>query len=307
MNVDVIIVGAGCAGLSSAIYCGRADLKTLVFSGSFSDKGGLLVKTSIVENFPGFPDGILGYDLVHNMELQAVKYGAVVLDRTVVSIQKNENLFEIKDEKGEIYISKTVIIATGSKPNKLHLEGEDRLWSRGISSCSVCDGALFKKKKIVVVGGGDSSIEEATFLTKFSNVILIHRRDKFRASAAMQKKLFSNPKISIIYDTEIVRLIGEDKLEKIEIQNVKTGERKEIEVDGLFYGLGLTPNTSLFKDLVEMKDGYIKQFNESTATSVPGLFSAGDCSDYKYRQAGTAAAEGIKSALDANLYIETNF
>jgi thioredoxin reductase (NADPH) len=306
MELDVIIIGAGCAGLSAGIYCGRAEMKTKIFSGEFSDKGGLLVKTSIVENFPGFPDGIMGFDLVHNIELQAIKYGAEIVDRTVVSLEKRDQLFEVMDNKGEVYTSKAVIIATGSKPNKLHLPDEDRLWSKGISSCSVCDGACYKKKKIAVVGGGDSCLEQALFLTKFSNVTLIHRRDKFRASAVMQKRLFANPKISIIYDTEIVRLIGEEKMQKIEIRNVKTGETKELEVDGLFYGLGLTPNTSLFKDLVQMKDGYITQF-DGTATSVPGIFSAGDCSDNKYRQAGTASAEGIKSALDAISYIEINF
>jgi thioredoxin reductase (NADPH) len=304
--MDVIIIGAGCAGLSAGIYCGRAELETTIFAGDLSDKGGLLVKTSVVENYPGFPEGINGYDLIHNMELQAVKYGASIIDRIIVSIEKQGNVFELKDNKDDIYMSKVVIIATGSKPNKLYLPDEDRLWGMGISSCAVCDGSLFKKKKIIVVGGGDSAMEEALFLTKFSNVTLIHRRDKFRASAVMQKRLFANPKITIIFDSEIIRLIGKDKMEKVEIQNLKTGEKQELEVDGLFYGLGLKPNTSIFQGFLEMKDGYILQF-EDTATSVPGIFSAGDCSDEKFRQAVVAAWEGSKAALDAISYIETNF
>lgn len=300
--MDVAIIGAGCAGLSAAIYCSRADLKVTIFSGDLSDKGGLLVKTSVVENYPGFPDGIIGYDLIHNMELQAKKYGATVIDRKIVNIKKEDN-FILTDDVSNVYGAKCIIIATGSKPNKLYLPNEDKLWGKGISSCCVCDGFLYKKKKIVVCGGGDSALEEALFLTKFSNVTLIHRRDKFRASAVMQKRLFSNPKITIIYDSEIIELIGDTILEAIIVKNLKTDKEEKMKVDGLFYGLGLKPNTSLFTDLLEMENGYIKQFS-NTATSISGIYSAGDVSDEKYRQAVVACGEGCKAALDAISYIE---
>ena len=307
MSNKVIIIGGGCAGLSAAIYCARAELKPLLFAGNFEDKGGLLMKTSIVENYPGFENGILGSDLIDNMEHQAIKYGTEIIDKDVVRVNFSGESFIIEDDDGQYHSTQTVIIATGSKPNKLGLENENNLWSNGISSCAVCDGALYKNKKIVVVGGGDSALEEASFLTKFSDVILIHRRDTFRASKIMQKRVLENPKIKIVYDTVISKLNGEKCLESIITKNIKTNEETELKVDGLFYGLGLTPNTYLFKDILELdEEGYIIKkpiHNLETMTSIKGVFVAGDSNDKIYRQAVVAAGDGCKAALDVNNYL----
>lgn len=302
----VIIIGAGCAGLTAALYTARAELNPIVFAGNLEDKGGLLMKTSVVENFPGFPSGILGHELIQKMEDQAVEHGAIIIDKDIIKIDIGDKQFIITDDEGNIHYTQTVIIATGSKPNKLGLAREDEFWSNGISSCAVCDGALYKNKKIIVVGGGDSALEEALFLTKFSEVTLIHRRDTFRASKIMQTRVFDNPKINILYNTVIQELKGDDKLKSIIIKNIKTDEIREISVDGLFYGLGLKPNTMLFKNLVEMdEEGYIQKFDQfyETSTSLNGVFVAGDANDKKYRQAIVASGDGCKAALDVNNYL----
>ena len=308
----VIIIGAGCAGLGAAIYCARAEMEPLIFAGNYEDKGGLLVKTSVVENYPGFHDGILGFDLVNNMEEQAKKYGTTVINNDIVNVDFSSQPFKITDTDGKEYLSYSVIIATGSKPNKLGLYGESDLWGKGISSCAVCDGALYKNKKIIVVGGGDSAMEEALFLTKFSNVTLIHRRDKFRASSLMVKRVVDHPKITIIYNSIVAELCPKkdnSSIEKVKIQNVLTGEFTQLDVDGLFYGLGLTPNSHLFKGKVDTdEDGYIKKQNNhhfETLTSVNGVFVAGDVSDKIYRQAVVACGDGCKAALDANNYVNS--
>jgi thioredoxin reductase (NADPH) len=304
----VIIIGAGCAGLSAAIYCARAEFNPLVFAGDFEDKGGLLVKTSIVENYPGFPDGILGYDLVTQMEDQATKQGTRVINREIVRVDLSQRPFTLIDTSNQVYTTQSLIIATGSKPNKLGLPNEDTLWSHGISSCAVCDGALFKNKRIVVVGGGDSSLEEALFLTKFSQVTLIHRRDTFRASKVMQKRVLEHPKIRIIYNTVITELHGTHHLEAVTLRNVVTSETSKLLVDGLFYGLGLKPNTELFAGQLERdEDGYIRLVSSEyeTMTSVPGVFVAGDAQDKVYRQAVVAAGQGCKASLDVNAYLNS--
>lgn len=303
---DVIIIGAGCAGLTAAIYSGRASLKTLIFCDTLEDKGGLLVKTSIVENFPGFPDGILGFDLVSNMEKQAVNCGAIVRDTKVVSVDFSSQIKTLTDSDGEVFRAKSVIIATGSKPNRLGLPDEDKYWSKGISSCAVCDGALYKKKAIVVVGGGDSAMEEATFLTKFSDVTLIHRGNGFpKASVTMSTRVLSNPKIRIIYNSVLKSLHGNRNLESITIENVNTKETEEIKVDGLFYGLGLKPNTMLFPQSIHKdEDGYITCRGHTTETTQEGVFVAGDAHDKIYRQAIVAAGDGCKAALEAENYLD---
>lgn len=311
MVFNVAIIGAGCAGLTAAIYCARALLSPIVFAGDLENKGGLLSKTSIVENYPGFPDGINGYDLVENMEKQAVKYGATIVNSTVNDICFDNKYFNLVDDLGDAYLAKTVIICTGSKPNKLGLPDEDNLWSKGISSCAVCDGALYRGKKIIVVGGGDTAAEHSLFLTKFSDVTLIHRSEQFRASKIMQDRVKENPKIKIIYDTVIDELSGDEKLESITCRNIKTGKKFFMRVDGLFYGLGLKPETNIFKDYIETdQDGYIKRndFDEKykTMTSVQGIFVAGDCHDKKYKQAVTACSEGCKAALDVINYLSEN-
>lgn len=306
----LIIIGGGCAGLSAAVYAARADIKPLVFTGS-EDKGGLLMKTSIVENYPGYHDGILGFDLMINMESQAVKFGAEIIERIITKIEKLDNHFILTDNTNQQYEALAVIVATGSKPNKLYLEKENDLWSKGISSCAVCDGALYKNKSIVVVGGGDSAMEEALFLTKFSKVTLIHRRDTFRASKIMVDRVLKNERITIIYDTEVVKLYGDEKLTAIDYKNVKTGEITNLNVDGLFYGLGLKPNTEAFKGFIELdEDNYIlkshvSEHNEyETSTSVKGVFVAGDVCDKVYKQAIVAAGDGCKAALDVLNYLQ---
>ena len=303
-HCQVAIVGGGCGGLSAAIYAARADLKPLVFAGQFNDKGGMLSKTSIVENYPGFPEGIDGGELVLGMEIQATKYGAEIINRNVVLVEKDENktpTFHVTDDAGDTYIAQTVIIATGSTPNKLGIADEGKFWGFGISSCAVCDGALYRGKRIVVVGAGDSACEEALFLTKFSNVTIVHRLDTFRASAIMQKRVFQNPKINVIYNTQVTKLFGSKHLEAIELTNID-GTIEVVPVDGLFYGLGLTPNTGLFKHLVST-DGIIKKVHRSM-TSCPGIFVCGDVSDDIYRQAVVASGEGCKAALDAIAYLD---
>jgi thioredoxin reductase (NADPH) len=303
-HCNVAIIGAGCGGLTAAIYCARAELAPVVFTDQFDKKGGMLSKTSIVENYPGYPDGIDGGELIANMEAQAVKYGAEIIGQSIVSVDKepgDEIRFRLMDDAGTVYIAKAIIIATGSTPNKLGLPDEDRLWGFGISSCAVCDGALYKKKKIIVVGGGDSAIEESLFLTKFSDVILIHRRDTFRASTIMQKRLFSNPKINIMYNTQVTKLIGSKYLEAVELTN-NDGTKTVMEVDGLFYGLGLTPNVGLFKHLVEI-DRIIKKVNRNM-TSCEGIFVCGDVADEMYRQAVVAAGDGCIAALNVIEYLD---
>lgn len=306
MNHKVIIIGGGCAGLTAAIYCGRAELKPVLFADDLENKGGLLVKTSQVENFPSYPNGINGYDLVMNMETQAKTYGTRVINSRINKIDFNRRPFHLVDTDENEYYTESIIICTGSKPNKLGLKNENLFWANGISSCSVCDGALYKNRKIVVVGGGDSAFEHALFLTKFSNVILIHRRDTFRGSKVMQDRVFLNPKIKIMCNTTIKELKGNDKLESIVIENVKTGEIDNLEVDGLFYGLGLKPNNSIFKELDIDDDGYIiKKISHDfeTITSIPGVFVAGDVSDKLYRQAIVASGDGCRAALDVIKYL----
>lgn len=307
---NVVVIGGGCAGLSAAIYCARALLKPLVFAGNLENKGGLLVKTSIVENFPGYPDGINGFELISNMESQAVKYGAEIIDEEINKVDFKNKPYTLTCSNGITYQTHSVIICTGSSPNKLHLPNEDKFWSAGISSCAVCDGALYKDKSIMVVGGGDSAMEEALFLTKFSNVVLIHRREQFRASRIMQERVINHPKINIHYNTIIDKLDGDNKLKSVTLKNVISDKKITLDIDGLFYGLGLIPNSEVFQDMLEMNDdGYIIRFRDpekkyKTITSVEGVFVAGDVTDKRYKQAIVACGDGCKAALDAIQYLE---
>lgn len=309
MMLDVIIIGAGCAGLTAAIYCGRARLNTLVFAGDLENKGGLLMKTNIVENYPGFATGIDGYELMQNMEEQALNCGARIINETVLKVDFTGKPFVVHSESGK-YFSKTVIICTGSNPNKLGIDNEDKLWTKGISSCAVCDGSLYKNKKIMVIGGGDSALEEALFLTKFSNVTLVHRRNAFRASNIMIDRVISNDKIEIIYDSVVDKIIGSSKLSAVVLRNVLNDNLNTVPVDGLFYGLGSSPNTSIFRNQINMDDiGHIKRYRSvdgtyKTMTSIEGVFVAGDSCDKRYRQAIVACGEGCKSALDVEKYLE---
>ncbi|KKP37119.1 MAG: Thioredoxin-disulfide reductase [Candidatus Peregrinibacteria bacterium GW2011_GWA2_33_10] len=300
-----IIIGSGPAGLTAAIYLARADLRPLIIAGI--PYGGQLMGTTEIENFPGFENGILGPQLIQNMLSQAKRFGAEVVFENVKNINFQEKPFKINTNK-QTYESKTIVIATGAEPRKLGLEGEARLWGKGVSSCATCDGAFYREKIVAVAGGGDSAMEESNFLTKFAKkVYLIHRRDQFRASKIMADRAINNPKIEIIYNTEIKDVLGEDKVEKLLLYNNKTNENSQLPVDGFFLAIGHNPVTGLFKDQLEMKEnGYlIKKHN--THSSVEGVFIAGDVEDQRYRQAITAAADGCKAAIDCEKYLsETN-
>jgi thioredoxin reductase (NADPH) len=299
---DVVIIGSGPAGLTAAIYTGRARLKTLVIAGS--SWGGQLMLTSEVENYPGFHEGILGPDLMNNMLKQVQRFGAEVVFEDAESVDFSTRPFKTV-AGGAVYKSHAVIIATGASPSELGLESERRLKGKGVSNCAVCDGAFFKDKNVVVVGGGDSAMEEALFLTRFArNVKVIHRRDKLRATRILQERAFQNPKIEFTWNSVVEEILGEERVEGVRVKRVDTGEVSIIPCDGVFVSIGYRPNTELFKGWVEMDEkGYIVA-RDSTRTSVEGVFVAGEAKDYRYRQAITAAGEGCQAALDAIKYLE---
>lgn len=298
----LVIIGSGPAGFTAAIYAARADLDPVVYMGT--NYGGQLMLTSDVENFPGFPEPILGPDLMERMKAQAERLGVRLIQEDVVKVNFKTYPFKIYTFNSEVE-ALSVIIATGANPRRLNLESEMRLMGKGVSNCAVCDGFFFRGKRVAVVGGGDTAMEEATFLTKFaSSVQIIHRRNELRASAALQKEAFSNPKISFIWDSIVTEVLGKDRVEGVRLRNVRTGRETTIDIDGLFVAIGYDPNTKIFAGQLELDDkGYIKVWNE-TETSVPGVFAAGDVKDYKYRQAITAAADGCKAALDAERFLK---
>jgi thioredoxin reductase (NADPH) len=301
---DVVIVGSGPAGYTAALYAARANLDVLVFQGF--EVGGQLMLTSDVENYPGYRDGVMGPDMMDDFEAQAVRFGAKMRHENVERVDFSERPFKLWAEgEEEPVLAKSVIIATGAKAKWLGLAGESRLMGRGVSGCATCDGFFFKDKRVAVVGGGDTAMEEALFLTKFAaEVLLIHRRDEFRASKIMLERARKNPKIAFLTDTVIQDVLGEDSVEGIRTKNLKTEEEDDIEVEGFFAAIGHAPATGLFKDQVEMDEGgYILQ-KEHTMTSVPGVFAAGDVSDKRYRQAVTAAGDGSRAAIDAERWLE---
>lgn len=309
--MSVAIIGGGVAGLTACLYLARAGISPYHYVGD-ENQGGLLTKTSIVENYPGFPDGILGYDLIENMEKQCAEYPVKRYESKVLHVDHVGDVFTVHDSHGNAHTHKAIIIATGSTPRRLGLAGEDDLWAHGISSCAVCDGALYKRKKIVVVGGGDTACEEALFLTKFSDVTLIHRRGALRASKIMAQRVLNHPKITILWNHVVVELIdsvtsydgSKRVLIAVVIEDVNSHERKEMLVDGLFYGLGLVPNSFEFTNLVPMdSDGFIIKLPDSSKTCTPGVFVAGDVADRRYKQAITAAGSGCMAALDALEYL----
>lgn len=307
----VIIIGSGPAGLTAAIYTARANLAPLVIEGepsSTSDQpGGQLMLTTEVENFPGFPEGIMGPELMQRFREQAVRFGAEFITEKVTSVDfsKRPSTVSVREDK---YTADAVIVSTGAQSLMLGLEAETRLLGHGLSTCATCDGFFFRNHEIAVVGGGDSAVEEATFLTKFaSKVTLIHRRDTLRASKIMQDRAYDNPKIELMWDTVVEDLVGEDKLEGAIVRNVKTGETNQLDVTGLFVAIGHRPNTDLFKGVLDMDDnGYLVTLAGSTATNVPGVFACGDVQDHTYRQAITAAGSGCMAAIDAERWLENN-
>lgn len=299
---DIIIIGSGPAGLTAAIYAGRALVKTLVVAGRLS--GGQLMLTSGVENFPGFHDGIQGPELMQEMKKQAERFSVQLLEDDVESVDFSRRPFKVT-VGGSIHTSKTIIIATGSSAKWLGLLSEERLRGRGVSSCATCDGYFFRGKRVVVVGGGDTAVEEALFLTKYaSEVIVVHRRGELRASKIMQKRALSSEKIKFVWDSVIDDVLGKQGVEGVRLKNVKTSEQSIVPCDGVFVAIGFEPNTKIFGGQVLLDEkGYVIT-RGGTRASVDGVFVAGDVHDFRYRQAVTAAGEGCKAALDALAYIE---
>ena len=298
---DVIIIGSGPAGLTAAIYTTRADLKTLVISGV--KWGGQLMLTTEVENFPGFPEGIQGPDLMQNMRKQAERFGAEFVDDDFTSSDFSSKPFKVSVGE-KTYEGKSVIIATGADTKWLGVPGEQEKIGRGISSCAPCDGAFFRNKNVIVVGGGDSAMEEASVLTKFAtSVTLVHRKDSFKASEIMQKRVKENPKIKIMFNSEIIEVLGDARVEKVKIKNTQTGEISEMPIDGVFVAIGHIPNSKLFKDIDTDEAGFIK-VHEHFLTNKEGIFTAGDIHDAHYKQAITAAGFGCAAALEVQQWLE---
>jgi thioredoxin reductase (NADPH) len=300
---DVIIIGSGPAGYTAALYAARARLNPLVFEGSVTS-GGALMKTTDVENFPGFPDGVLGPDLMDAIRKQAERFGAELVpdDVTEVDLTATPKVVKVSDNE---YLARTVIIATGSGYRELDVPGEDLLSGHGVSWCATCDGFFFRDQDIVVVGGGDSAMEEATFLTRFAkSVTVIHRRDALRASKIMQDRAFANPKIKFAWDSEVAEILGADRVSGVRIRNVKTGAESTLAVTGVFVAIGHDPRSELFTGQLPMdQEGYLLVEPPSTRTSIDGVFAAGDVVDHTYRQAVTAAGTGCAAALDAERWL----
>jgi len=298
---DVIILGAGPAGMAAAIYTGRARLNTLVLEKGLP--GGQILLTDWVENYPGFPDGVVPFQLMDNFRKQAAKFGAKIETDKVKDVRRKDSLWLVLGNRGK-YQARAVIIATGSDYRKLGLEGEARLTGRGVSYCATCDGAFFKDKVIGVIGGGDNALTEALFLTKFCRLVkVIHRRDQFRAEKILQERVFKNSKIEVLWDSVIEKISGKDRLESITIMNVKDKSFSEIKLDGLFISIGMDPNTGFVKGLIDLnKLGQVK-VNKTMATSEPGIFAAGDVTDACPEQMATAVGTGVAAALAVDEYL----
>ena len=300
---DVIVIGSGPAGYTAALYAARANLAPLVLKGL--DAGGQLMLTTDVENYPGFADGILGPELMDQMEKQASRFGAEILPVHVTGVDLSSRPFVV-EAGDQTWRGHTIIVATGATARWLDVPGEEKLRGRGVSACATCDGFFFRDRELVVVGGGDTAMEEATFLTKFaSKVTIVHRRGEFRASRIMAERALSNPKIEVIWNTVVDEVLGDDAVTGVKLRHIESGETSELRTDGVFMAIGHDPNTSLFRGVLDLDDeGYLKVQEPRTATNVEGVFAAGDVTDRIYRQAVTAAGQGCKAAIDAERYLE---
>jgi thioredoxin reductase (NADPH) len=305
---DVVILGSGPAGLTAAVYAARANLKPLVVEGVVEGgpTGGQLTLTTDVENFPGFPEGIMGPELILNMRQQAERFGTTFLTEDVTRAALDVHPFRLETASGAELRTRALVVATGAKPRRLDVPGEDALWGSGVSACATCDGFFFREKHVVVVGGGDSAMEEATFLTKFaSKVTVIHRREELRASAIMVDRARRNDRIEFVLNAQVVEVRGADgKVSGLLLEDTVTGERSEFACDGLFLAIGHIPNTSLFDGVLDTDgEGYLVVAEPSTRTNVAGVFACGDVMDHTYRQAITAAGTGCRAAIDAERWL----
>ncbi len=308
IKCKLLIIGSGPAGYTAAIYAARANLEPVLFEGFYSGPaGGQLMTTTEVENYPGFPDGVTGPDLVERFRQQALRFGTTILSEDVEDVELKSFPFIIKGRKTH-YQAQSVIIATGAMAKRLEIPGagEGEFWQKGVTACAVCDGAapIFRNKPLFVIGGGDSAVEEATFLTKFgSRVYIVHRRDKLRASKIMQERALNHPKIEILWDSEVINVAGDNIVKTVTIKNLKTNQEQEHAAGGLFFAIGHTPNTAFLKGQLEVHpNGYIKVI-KGTQTSIDGVFAAGDVQDFEYRQAITAAGSGCMASLDAEKWL----
>ena len=304
---ELIIIGSGPAGYTAAIYAARAALNPVVFEGAL-DSGGALMNTTDVENFPGFPDGVMGPDLMGQMRAQAERFGAGLITDDVEAVDLTGEVKKVTDSAGKVWEARAVILAMGSGYRKLGVDGEERLSGRGVSWCATCDGAFFRDKPIAVIGGGDSAVEEATFLTRFgSRVTLVHRRDELRASKAMASRAEKDPKLDFAWNSVVESINGDARVESVTLRDTVTGETRSLEVSGVFVAIGHDPRSALVKGQVELDGaGYVKVLADSQATNLPGVFACGDLVDHTYRQAITAAGSGCRAALDAERWLAAN-
>ena len=301
-----LILGSGPAGYTAAIYAARANLEPILLAGN--QPGGQLTITNDVENYPGYPNGIMGPEMMQHFRDQAARFGTVIKDVMATKVDMSERPFTVEDQDGEVYKAETLIISTGASALYLGLENETKLQGRGVSACATCDGFFFKNKHVYVVGGGDTACEEATFLTKYaSKVSMVVRRDQMRASKIMQDRALNHDKIEVIWETQVTDVLGVDegRVTGLELTHTKTGDKRTVDADGLFLAIGHKPNTELFDGVLDMDDvGYLKAQPGKTAMNIPGVFAAGDCQDSYYRQAVTAAGTGCMAAIEAERWLE---
>jgi thioredoxin reductase (NADPH) len=300
---NVVIIGTGPAGLTAALYAARANLEPLVFQGL--EPGGQLVTTTDVENYPGYPDGVLGPEMMQDFEKQAARFGAEIRHGSVTAVELSERPFRLLVDEETPILADSVIISTGASAKYLGLANEKRLLGRGVSACATCDGAFFRDEHLAIVGGGDTAMEEALFLTRFAKTVtVIHRRDELRASQIMQERAFANDKIEFLWNTEVTDVLGENAVEGLTLKSTETGETSTLDVTGFFVAIGHKPNTELFEGWLDMDEtGYIQTLPDSTYTNVDGVFACGDAQDHVYRQAVTAAGTGCMAAIDAERWL----